>query len=73
MFRVIERACGAEDKAHDGAGVMECLIRHKMDHLEKGQGAMKKKCRTVVEHWQIIPKCNLIQGVFFLLVRPKNV
>ena len=33
---------------------MECLIRHKMDHLEKGQGAMKKKCRTVVEHWQII-------------------
>ena len=65
MFRVIERACGAEDKAHDGAGVMECLIRHKMDHLEKGQGAMKKKCRTVVEHWQIIPKCNLIQGVFF--------
>ena len=54
MFRVIERACGAEDKAQDGAGVMECLIRHKMDHPEKGQGAMNKKCRTVVEHWQII-------------------
>jgi len=52
--RVIERACGAEDKAHDGAGVMECLIRHKMDHPEKGPGAMNKKCRTVVEHWQII-------------------
>ena len=25
MVRVIERACGAEDKAHDRAGVMECL------------------------------------------------
>ena len=52
--RVIERACGAEDKAQDGAGVMECLIRHKMEHPQKGQGAMNKKCRTVVEHWQII-------------------
>ena len=52
--RVIERACGSEDKAHDGAGVMECLIRHKMEHPKKGPGAMNKKCRTVVEHWQII-------------------
>ena len=52
--RVIERACGSEDKAQDGAGVMECLIRHKMEHPQKGPGAMNKKCRTVVEHWQII-------------------
>ena len=44
---------------------MECLIRHKMEHPKKGPGAMNKKCRTVVEHWQIIPKCNLIQGGFF--------
>ena len=25
--KVVERVCGQEDKAADGAGVMECLIR----------------------------------------------
>ena len=26
--KVVERVCGQEDKAADGAGVMECLIRY---------------------------------------------
>jgi len=51
---LIERKCGLEAKAQDGSGVMECLVRHKMEHPLGTKGAMNTKCRTVVEHWQIL-------------------
>jgi len=51
---LIERKCGLEAKAQDGVGVMECLMRHKMEHPLGSKGAMNTKCRTVVEHWQIM-------------------
>eukprot|EP00090_Calanus_glacialis_P000340 TRINITY_DN10209_c0_g1_i1.p1 TRINITY_DN10209_c0_g1~~TRINITY_DN10209_c0_g1_i1.p1 ORF type:complete len:1124 (-),score=372.79 TRINITY_DN10209_c0_g1_i1:391-3762(-) len=51
---LIERKCGLESKAQDGSGVMECLMRHKMEHPLGSKGAMNTKCRTVVEHWQIL-------------------
>jgi len=51
---LIERKCGLEAKAEDGSGVMECLMRHKMEHPLGSKGAMNTKCRTVVEHWQIL-------------------
>jgi len=51
---LIERKCGLEAKAQDGSGVMECLVRHKMEHPLGSKGAMNTKCRTVVEHWQIL-------------------
>jgi len=51
---LIERKCGLQAKVQDGAGVMECLMRHKMEHPLGSKGAMNTKCRTVVEHWQIM-------------------
>ena len=51
---LIDKKCGLEAKAQDGSGVMECLVRHKMDHPAGSRGAMNSKCRTVVEHWQIL-------------------
>eukprot|EP00092_Neocalanus_flemingeri_P071922 GFUD01088424.1.p1 GENE.GFUD01088424.1~~GFUD01088424.1.p1 ORF type:complete len:1134 (-),score=335.63 GFUD01088424.1:2263-5664(-) len=51
---LIERKCGLEAKAQDGSGVMECLVRHKMEHALGSKGAMNTKCRTVVEQWQIL-------------------
>ena len=40
---VIERKCGFEAKSMDGTGVMECLVRHKMEHPVGTKGAMNKK------------------------------
>jgi len=51
---LIDKKCGLEDKARDGSGVMECLVRHKIDHPAGSKGAMNSKCRTVVEQWQIL-------------------
>jgi len=51
---LIDRKCGLEAKAQDGSGVMECLLRHKLEHPIGSKGAMNTKCRTVVEHWQIV-------------------
>ena len=51
---LIERKCGLEAKAGDGGGVMECLVRHKMDHPQGSKGAMNNRCRTVVDQWQIL-------------------
>jgi len=53
-FNVIDRKCGLEAKAGDGQGVMECLVRHKMEHPAGAPKAMNKKCRVVVEQWQIL-------------------
>jgi Golgi apparatus protein 1 len=51
---LIERRCGQESEVEDGSGVMECLIRHKIEHPQGTQGSMNNKCRTVLEHWQIL-------------------
>jgi len=51
---LINRKCGLEAKAQDGSGVMDCLLRHKLEHPLGSKGAMNTKCRTVVEHWQIL-------------------
>ena len=51
---LIDKKCGLEAKAQDGSGVMECLVRHKIDHPAGSRGAMNSKCRTVVEQWQIL-------------------
>ena len=51
---LIDKKCGMEAKAGDGGGVMECLVRHKIDHPAGSKGAMNSKCRTVVEQWQIL-------------------
>ena len=40
---VIDRKCGLEAKAEDGQGVMECLVRHKMEHPAGTPKAMNKK------------------------------
>ena len=40
---LIDRKCGLEAKAQDGTGVMECLVRHKMDHPAGSKGAMNNK------------------------------
>jgi len=51
---VIHRQCGAEAKQRDGSGVMSCLVRYRMEHEPGSAGAMNYKCRTVVEHWQLL-------------------
>ena len=51
---LIDKKCGLEAKAQDGGGVMECLVRHKIEHPAGSKGAMNSKCRTVVEQWQIL-------------------
>lgn len=51
---IIGRFCGREDKARDGQGVMECLLRHKLENGPGSPEGMDGKCRHVVEHWQIL-------------------
>ena len=40
---LIDRKCGAESKAQDGTGVMECLVRHKLEHPQGSKGSMNQK------------------------------
>ena len=51
---LLERKCGGESEAGGDGGAMECMIRHKVEHPPGSQGSMNIKCRTVLEHWQIL-------------------
>ena len=44
---VIERKCGSQAKSMDGTGVMECLVRHKMEHPAGSKGAMNNKVNNL--------------------------
>ena len=50
---LIDRKCGLEAKAQDGGQVMECLVRHKLEHPPGSKGAMNNKVRG--EHVEVSP------------------
>ena len=56
---LIDRKCGLEAKAQDGGQVMECLVRHKLEHPPGSKGAMNNKVRG--EHVEV-------SSLFYLLM-----
>jgi len=50
----IDENCGAEDKARDGRGVLQCLERYLIENPPGSPAAMNGKCQLVVEKWELI-------------------
>ena len=55
---LIDRKCGQEARVQDGKGVMECLMRHKLDHPPGTKGAMNNKVNSYCRQFM---KC-LVSG-----------
>ena len=51
---VIERKCGSQAKSMDGTGVMECLVRHKVEHPAGSKGAMNNKVNLFLKFSQSV-------------------
>ena len=64
---LIENKCGAENKVEDGAGVMECLVRHKIEHPRGSPGAMNHKVSCIILglHFALLTSLGRIQSKHF--------